>query len=262
MDDFKNVLEPQIMHDTILVGAGVSGWQFNTGWFTTFAAMAAQTEYPFFNVRNRNSGLAYCNQDTRDQTAYGMQVFQMGVQFFGPQIHSQAFNTTTAQPTDPAVIEEIHTALWETELPRHASITLRVNQDDRLKINCAMVSAGMGPVGGGMGHGDANQEYNMPTSRTEPYYAVMKGCTSNGVAEGSNRWPFAIPLDVPRRATLSAVIRLSEYGRQMLLTMLGPHSYYNPNGEQEGVTKLSCLFGVRVMLTVKRYVQQRGEYHA
>lgn len=259
MQDFMNVKEPQILHDTILIGERVANYQFNAGWFTSFAAMAAQAEYPFFNVRNKNSGLPYCNLDTRDQTAYGMRVYQMGIQFFGPQIHTQILAQTDLQPADLWAIEELHTSIWETELPRHCSISLRVNQDDRIRINVGMASAGIGPTGGGMGHGDINQDPIIPAQRVS-YPSIMKGMTAQGVPDHTNQWAFPYPLDVPRRATLSAVIKMSEYGRALVAQMLGPHFYPIVSGGS--VNAYPCMFGIRVMLTVERYVQQRGEYHA
>jgi len=228
---------------------------FNDGWYTTFAALGAANEVPFFNVRNRNHHLAYNNQDTRDQTAYGMKVYSMGVSFWGPQIATQF----TDIEGGIGYAEEIHTAEWEADLPQHAAAILRVNQDDRLKIQCCMAPPGYGPSGGGMGHGDPNVAIFEET--TNP--ATMKGMTGMGVPDIDNQWPFPEPIDVPRRASLSVVIKFSEYGRQMLQTMSGPHRlYFQPDPASPISEAPYCCFGIQVALKVKRYVQQRGQYSA
>lgn len=253
--EFLNVLEPQTLIDTVLIGPSVASMQFRDGWYTSFANFGAALEIPFFNVRNRNHGLPYNNQDTRDQTAYGMKVYNLGVCFFGPQVATQFLEAPNA-PGGYAV-EEIHSAVWEADLPEHASVILRVNQDDRLKAQCAMVPCGYGPVGGGMGHGDPTQDVSYLPSYIP---STMKGCTTGGIADLGNKWPFPEPLDVPRRATLSAVIKLSDYARALLAQMTGPHGLWAQDVRGQGVV-LPSLFGVQISMTVKRYVQQRGEYH-
>jgi hypothetical protein len=254
-ENLMNVLEPMTLYDTVLIGDYVDSMKFNDGWFATFAALGAANEIPFFNVRNRNHHLAYNNQDSRDQTAYGMQIYSMGVTFFGPAVATQFQDVEGTM----SYAEEIHSATWEADIPQHASATLRINQDDRLKINCAMAPPGYGPSGGGMGHGDPT----VPTFGETTTAAIMKGMTSMGVPEVNNQWPFPVPLDVPRRASISVVIKLSEYARQMLQIMDGPLSFAicnNSDGEYGQL--VSCMYGIQVSMKVKRYVQQRAQYSA
>lgn len=255
--NFKNVSEAQLLYDTVLVCNDVNDWEFHDGWTTTFALLGAQIEIPFFNVRNRNHGLPYNNQDTRDQTAYGMQIYSMGVSFFAPQIASQLFESGRTQ-WDVDCVEEIHSPIWEADLPRHASITLRINQDDRIRHQVAMAPPGYGPFGGGMGHGDPNQWGADAASQDIP--SIMKGATTQSVPENTNRWKFPVPIDVPRRATISAVLKFSEYARQLLQTMAGPGDlWFWDSDNHVSLVKSSC-FGIQLSLQVKRYVQQRGEY--
>lgn len=251
-----NVLESQTLYDTVLVSPFVDYMKFNDGWYNSFAGIGAANEIPFFNVRNRNHHLAYNNQDTRDQTAYGMKIYSLGVTFFAPQIATQFHDIEGGA----SFAEEIHSAVWEADLPQHAAAILRVNQDDRLKIQCCMSPPGYGPSGGGMGHGDPT----VPTFEETTNPAIMKGMTGMGVPDLNNQWPFPEPIDVPRRASISVVIKLSEWARQMLQIMVGPLRYvFAPaaGGGQIDET-LYCMFGIQVSMKVKRYVQQRGQYHA
>ena len=258
MNDFLNVTESQILYDTILVCPDVPNWEFNDGWFSSFAGIGAAIELPFLNVRNRNHGLPYNNQDTRDQMAYGMQVYSLGVRFFAPQIASQFLSAERV----PTTQEEIHSGIWEADLPRHASVTLRLNQDERLKLQSCMAPCGYGPFGGGMGHGDPNN-WSDTTGGQYPA-SIMKGCTTMGMPELTNQWPFPEPLDVPARATVAVVIKLSEYGRQLLQAMAGPLElmfWGSPTSMKYQHLKNSC-FGIQVSMKVKRLIQQRGQYHA
>lgn len=258
-ENFKNVSEAQTLYDTMLVCPDVNTWEFHDGWTTTFADLGAMIEIPFFNVRNRNHGLPYNNQDTRDQTAYGMQVYSMGVSFFAPQVATQML-LIDRHDVDVSSAEEIHSAIWEADLPRHASLTLRINQDDRIKHQCAMAPAGYGPFGGGMGHGDAEEWASDVAAQESP--AIMKGCTTMGTPDLLARWKFPVPLDVPKRATISVVIKFSEYARRLLQFMRGPLDIMLWDYDNQGwIAKPTC-FGIQVSLQVKRYVQQRGDYHA
>lgn len=258
-DNFLNVKESQTLYDTVLVCEDADHWEFHDGWFTSFLTLGQAIEIPFFNVRNRNHGLPYNNQDTRDQTAYGMQIYSLGVSFFGPQIASQ-WLLSDRHTVDVDCIEELHTAIWEADLPRHASVTLRVNQDDRLKQQVCMAPAGYGPFGGGMGHGDPSNWSADTAGQQLP--SIMKGCTTMGAPELTNRWPFPVPLDVPRRATISAIIKFSEYGRRLIQFMRGPLQLGFFNKADGDFRYKPACFGIQVSLQVARYVQQRGQYHA
>lgn len=251
-----NVKETQTLYDTVLIGGYIDAMEFHDGWFSTFAAIGAANEIPFFNVRNRNHHLAYNNQDKRDQVATGMRIYNMGVSFFAPQVATQFFQILlNAGGIEYA--EEIHSAVWEADLPQHAGAILRINQDDRLKISCAMAQPGYGPCGGGMGHGDPTR----PISNTPTAPFTMKGMTTQGVPEITNKWRFPEPIEVPRNASLSVVIKFSEWARQLLQTMSGPLNYglQEPGGGE--FKARYCTFGIQVSLGVERLVQQRGQYH-
>lgn len=250
---FENVGENWTLYDTVLCGGYTSSMSFNDGYQTTFAAMGGLNSVPFFNVRNRNHGLAYNNQDTRDQLPWAFRIFTIGVSFFSPA--TVLYRNNAGVPRGPQNIEQ---ALWETELPKHASLVLQTNQDERLKINTLMTPSGSGIVSGGVAQGDPELQIvgNVtPASALQSY--------SQGVPELTNKWGFPNPLDVPRRANLSVTIRFSEYGRQLLQTMPGPFfQVFRADGSAGTYTFKNGMFGIQVVLGGQRLVQQRGQYHA
>lgn len=250
---YRNVPENWVLYDTCLIGGYANSMNYHDGYFPTFAIAGAQNGIPFFNVRNRNHGLAYNNQDTRDQLPWGFKIFTIGVQFFAPQ--TVLYRNNAGVPEGAQVIEQ---NLFETELPKHCSLTLQTNQDNRLKINSLMAPSGMGIVGGGVGQGDV--ESNLGTAN---YINPVMGGFSQGMPELKNKWGFKNPLHVPRRATLSARIELNEYARALLGAMPGP--YYQPFQDIAADGTLSFhwgMCGIRVVLGGQRLVQQRGQYSA
>lgn len=242
-----NVEETFPLFDTV----GVTGYLDSIqptppGWFPTFAAAGAANDISFFNVRNKATcGLAYNNQETRDQTAWGYLLRAIGVQFFAPP--------SAIQIDDNNYQESLHSSLWSADLPIHSSLTLSINQDDYLKVNTQMCGAGIGPTFGGYG-----QYGTLSVSGT----GVAQGSQTNGESMLKNMWHFPDPIGIPRRAAISAKIKFSEYGRRLLQALRGPHShqFYGPAYAQ--AIKLYSFFGIRVILVGQRLVQQRGELHA
>ena len=244
---FANVPEAWTLQDTILVTGQALALDWHDGYFPTFSIAGQANNFPFFNVRNRNHGLPYNNQDTRDQMAYAFEAWSLGVDFWAPQIQTQF----SGLPPDTAHSQM--STVWQCDIPRHASVTFNINQDERLKTQVCMAPSGMGPVGGGVAQGiqaAAGGGVN-----------VIKGVTSMGDADITNRWKFPNPLRIPRRAALSAVIQLSEFGRNLLQAMPGPFHYRFYDDQGADAMRWSC-FGITMTLTGKRLVQERGQYHA
>jgi len=248
----ENVAENWVLYDTVLIGAQI-GQQLNftDGYQATFAALGGLTRVPFFNIRNRNHGLAYNNQDTRDALPYALRIFTIGLQFFAPSV--ACYRNAAGVPIGPQSAE---IDLWATEIARHASITLQTNQDERLKINAQMTPAGVGTVGGGVAQGDAQQ-------LTSTYMNVHKTNISGGVAQLTNKWGFLEPLEIPRRANVSVVVEFSEYARNLLQAMPGPMlNPFRDDADDGSYYFAGSVAGMRVFLGGQRLVQQRGQYHA
>lgn len=254
---YENVVENWTLYDTVListlVGAQDTPISFSDGYFASYAALGAANEVPFFNVRNRTSGLAYNNQDTRDTMNYGMKIFTVGVQFFSPC--TSLYKNVEGAVMGQSVTEQ---TIFATELPKHCSLRLNTNQDERLKINALMASAGIGAIGGGVAQGDRTDDtqvaFNSPN--------VVKTNFNQGVSMLNNRWSFRNPIEIPRRANMSVTIKISEYGRQMLGAMVGPKNQPFQDVAHDGSVYFSPgMCGIRVLINGMRFVQQRGQLH-
>jgi len=247
---FTNVGENWKLYDTVLIGDYAEDMDFHVGYFTTYAALGAANVIPFFNVRNRNHGLAYNNQDTRDQLPYVFHIYSIGVTFWTP-------STTDYAAYDPAIVgaQVKNHHIFSVELPKHASLLLKTNQDERVELSALMAPAGYGIAMGGLAQGDPEASYTYPN--------VSHFNFNQGIAEWGNVWGFRKPLEIPRTANLSVEINFSEYARQLLQGMIGPH--YQP---MQDVANDNSFFGaascsgIQVTLQGKREVQQRGQYHA
>lgn len=251
LKDFDNVPENWKLYDTVLIGPDIQRLSFHQGWVDTYLALGSLTEIPFFNVRNRAHGLPYNNQDTRDSLPWVFKIFTIGVEFFAP--NTNLFRDDQGAPVGEQMSEQ-HVFL--TELPKHASLTIQTNQDERLKINCLMAPAGVGPVASGFGK-QSRQIFS-----TNANWNAAKGGFTQGVPQLTNTWGFPNPLEVPRRANLSCKVTFSEYGRALLQALPGP--YYQPFRSVTGVGWYFSpgVCGIRVILGGQRQVQQRGQYHA
>jgi hypothetical protein len=251
MQGFANVPEALTLYDTVLVTQHILKW--HDGWFTSFLAAGQANSFPFLNVRNRNHHLAYNNQDTRDQMPYAMEVYSIGVDFWGP---SQAEIESGGE--FGMIYQQNHASIWMVDLPRHASIKFNVNQDEKLNAQCCMVPSGMGPVGGGVGQGVMAYAEGFTGGTPNP----MLGMTTMGMADITCRFKFPNPIQIPRRASISAVVTLSEYGRQLLQSLVGPWQYVFKDWESGRELFKWMAYGITVSLQGKRLVQQRGQYHA
>jgi hypothetical protein len=242
----KNVSEAWEIYDTVLVSAYYAAQQ--NGWFSSFTNFGNAGVISFFNVRNRQVGLSWNNQDTRDQMAFPVKAYGFGITFFGPG------SKTLLSPNDEAA-DDLSAHIWEVELPRHIGVELQINQDIHIETNSMMTPAGYGTVGGAYGRGNIGELYPLPISP-----AITVGFNSQGSPLLNNRWKFPKPIQIPRRANISARLRISEYATQMLNSMPGP--WGNPFRGDQGIETRSALFGVRIHIVGQRQVQQRGQYWA
>lgn len=296
----KNVREQIILTDTILISKWVGRMSNRpTGWYTSFNELGRAGVLNFVNVRNRSipGGVAYNNQDARDQLPFPMRVNTIGVKFFAPAAASlftacrnMGSTTVDREPypdsefDDPPYTqlinrEELHCAVWEADVPNNCSFLLRTNQDIRLKSQIAMLGSGYGAVGGGWGWGSPGDLYmaaynatptpsisHDPTPPTTGAYASNLETIQHGEADLRKRFPFPIALELPKRANLSIEIKLSPYAREMLQAMTGPYWMHAPRifGSETGLVSISkaAMFGVHVTIQAERLVQQRADYHA
>jgi len=242
----ENVIESWVMYDSVLCCADLSTYfTYRDGWFTSFDGMSATATIPFFNVRNRNHGIMWNNQDTRDQLAYVMKIYSIGVSFFAP-------STSTYTASSSGEQRYAHDC-WEAELPKHCSLALQTNQDVRLEIPTIMAPPGYGIQAAGVAQGDVETAWSIPPT--------IKNNFNQGMPELTNVWGFKNPLEVPRRANLSVKIDLTEYARNLLDAMPGPY-YQRLLTTGAMWSAYPGVFGIQVTLGGVREVQQRGQYAA
>lgn len=247
---FENVNESWVMYDTVLIGGYVNSLSHHDGYFPSFGILANSASIPFFNVRNRNHGLSYNNQDTRDQLPYVLKIYSIGVSYFGPS--TVCYRDTAGVPAGP---QRSELDCWESEVPKHTSLTLTTNQDDRLKIASLITPPGYGAMVSGIAQGDIETDFSYP--------GVVKATWNQGIPELTNKWGFRNPIEVPRRANLSVRLDMSEYCRGLLDVMPGP--LYQPfqSIADDGTYAFKWgMCGIQVAIGGIREVQQRGQYHA
>ena len=250
--EFYNVGEEFTVYDTIAVTPDLDTLsQQPPGWYGTFAAAAGATIHSFFNVRNRgNCELAYCNLDGRDQFSFAFQADSISVGFWGSGF---AFFDIVGGWSR----HSLQNALWQAALPFEASLTLRVQQDDKLKLNALMASPGYGPVGGGYGDLSGIAESAIAGSQHP-----MMSAQTQGVAGPMARIKFPNKINIPRRANVAAELNFTQYGRAVLTAMTGPGVVIQYATNPSDTYSVPVMFGITCALHGRRLVQQRGELHA
>jgi hypothetical protein len=248
-DEFYNVAEQYTWYDTIAITGQLSSLSKQPpGWYATFAAFSAATLHSFFNVRNDSTcDDAYCNLDARDQTPFAFQAREISLAFWGTSFNQQTYSTLTRY-WQPGV-------LWQAALPFHSSLTLRIQQDDKTKLNSLMINPGYGPMGGGYGQQGASTQY------TGVYPGVLS--QTQGVPAPAARIKFPNVINIPRRASIAAELNFTQYARALLAALPGPGSWtYYQDTEGWSPVTYPVMFGVTCGLHGRRLVQQRGALHA
>lgn len=252
--EYLNVAEAFTLTDTVLISDHVTALSTPVpGWFSTWALAGAANKWPFFNVRNRAiCDLAWNNQDTRDTAAFGMRIKSCSVRFFGP-MHGDPAEIIG---TTPYFIDHYEAGpIWESFIPFNAALVLRVQQDEKLKANCAMLNSGAGIVMGGFGEGGIAADW-VPANSVVAY-------GNQGEPHQKNKFGFPEVIDIPTRASVSCDIILSDYARSLLQHQTGPGQIIFSNSIQPASTDAyPAVFGVQVELKGQRLVQQRGQLHA
>lgn len=255
MKAYANVAENVLLYDTVAIyNDGVKSFTNPAGWFQNYAQMGTANEINFFNVRNREIGLPYNNQDSRDQMPYAFRCHSIGLTFWG-NAFTQAPSWSTDQTFSP---EDAVGHIFCNDLPRHAGITLRVQQDDRLKTHALFTPAGYGAFGDGYGRGAPS---TLPNNTNQNGYDHTAGVITQGLPELGARWVFPIPIDIPRRGTVNVKLIFNEYARQLLQAIPYATVWQGINDGVDDVQGNPVFAGIQVSLGGERLVQQRGQYH-
>lgn len=249
-----NVSEQAVLYDTIAITEDLPNLAKQPpGWFETYALFGGAVDHSFFNVRNRgNCEAAYCNLDTRDQTAFAFRATGIGLswwaQTIGPETEAVAGTTQVDRKHLPS-------AIWQLDLPIHASLILKLQQDEKTKANAAMLVPGYGISGGGW-QNFAGGVASGAVPETNHFSAA-----NQGIPAPSAVYRFPNIIDIPRRANLSAVLSFSEYARQLLQAMPGPGTFVS-GLLLEAPVRAPVMVGVTAVIYGRRLVQQRGALRA
>lgn len=251
--EFYNVGEEYTWYDTVAIRQDLDQLSKQPpGWYTTFALFSGANQHSFFNVRNTaNCDDAYCNQETRDLTAYAFQADSISCSFWGSGYCNQQF----AYPATPYARLWLPNALWQAQLPFESSLTLTVQQDDHVRLNTLMASPGYGPWGGGWANqGNAGQAV---VTTNHPNISWQ----TQGLPRPSARFRFPNRINIPRKAAMKVELSFTAYANDLLSGMPGPGTttYYNTSDQS---AEYPVMYGITVGLHGRRLVQQRGELHA
>lgn len=253
--NFMNVKEQWFLYDTVAVSPWVDTLSHPIpGWYNSFASLGNDSSISFFTSRNKSIGLAYNNQESRDQVPYALIADSISVFFISPACSSQLGSLD--QGTYRGRIDTM-SAFWACEMPQHSSFIFRTNQDERLKMNCMMAPPGYGDVGSSMGQGNISAQGGIGGSVSP---------VGTGRSHMKFRWEFPTGIGIPRRATIGVDLQLVEWARTALQTVWGPgnNEFYTTQDDGSTWTKVYkySMFMIQVLITGRREVQQRGQYHA
>lgn len=272
--DPANVIESAQLYDTIIVCPSMFGAEGQVrGWFNTFNAFATARDHRFFKVRTEGTAnLAYTNMESADSMNFPFEAYSMGISFFSPASNFMAgIQLVPEQGGPPSVmpgrIDPSAGHLWKFELPRHAAIVLKTNQDVRVEVPCYAAPPGYGPTGGGA----ALEQNTMPgpngvySFKNYKQHSTLNTFGTQGVPIITNRFKFPNPLIIPKNSTIEGELVLSEYARTLIGSLMGPQNYVFANGNVAVGTNMATFFpmrfGIRLSLFGKRMIQQRGQYH-
>lgn len=267
-----NVAEAWPIYDTLCVTPTFYGTEsINLGWFNNFAGFAAKETHSFFMGRTLGQiGLQYTNKATVDRVDFAYDAFSIGVRFKAPAVR------TLAKLTGGAIHERDHFSAhwWETELPTHCALQLKVQQDIVAEGPAMMFSPGYGSTGSGASFDHEEVVAQGPNGVINANYPpVMNWSMTQGVPTLSNRFAFEDPIGIPRTGSIEAILHVSEYAREVLSTFgagvggaAGPLNYvFIDSVAADGTPTYSefpTRYGIQVSLMGVRYVQQRAQYHA
>lgn len=252
-----NVAEGATLYDTILCGADIPGLYPSCQFFATMAALANANELSFFNTRNQSmSHKSITNMDAIDRFSFPFLIDSIGVQPFvlAPigRTPEHGGEVPVEQLTDEQSII-LGPLYWMTEFLKHCSVTVKINQDEKLVTMADMLPAGFGLSGSATSDPLWNQN-NFTQSGILVY--------SNGRTHIKNRIPMPKPLEVPRGQTVTVSIVPSTKARNDL-RVLSPGFANSRDFENSEVIgqQINGFVGLRVSLMGTRFVQQRGQLH-
>jgi hypothetical protein len=263
-DNPANVVESAALFDSIVICPVFYGQEARVpGWFTTFALFAVAREHKFFKSRtSATANDAYTNMESSDSLTYPFVAYSMGLSF-----HAPASNITAKEHIHgglPYAPDPVPPHVFQFDLPNHAAVSFKTNQDTRAEVQAYACPPGYGPIGGGAAL-EQNYIRGINGDGRKPFKAraAIQTIGTQGVPIISNRFPFPEPLPIPKNASIEGQLHISDYARDLLMALAGPYSFVFQTPTE--ATNPAALFPMRYVITLslfgKRLVQQRGQYH-
>lgn len=262
--DRINVREAAAIYDTVILCNEFYGTEDqNRGWFDSVDAFGQQTSHSFFSLRTEaTAGLAYCNKQSADSMDFPFEAYSIGCAFAAPGVRTLGNNADVATWT---YLQSQFAHWWETVLPRHCSLELKVQQDTILELPSLAASPGYGPSGGGASFAHDDLGYSAPNGTANAgYYPVMNFAMTQGVPTLKNRFPLGKkPVGIPRTGTVEAIVTISDIARYEMQQFVDCEMYYMfPTDTPTEFSKHPARLEIQVSLLGQRLVQQRGQWFA
>lgn len=267
-EQFKNVAEPWVLYDSLVIcpSDGMKGSEQNTtGFYTTYSTFGQQQKHTFFKSRTEGMvGLEYTNMQSADSMDFAMEVYSIGLAFVAPGVRVQG----EISAGDITSIDAGVNHWFDTELPRHCSISLKINQDILCELPAMQCSPGYGMTGGGASF--AHNAYQLGVDSN--YLPVMNFTCTQGAPYIKNRFQFTKrdeqtgeivpnPIKIPRTASVEMILELSDTAMAQLQSFNGPYNYISNNSNGSAIVAYPQRSIVQASMAGKRLVQQRAQYH-
>lgn len=237
---YQNAVEDWPLYDSVLIASNVDQLYKNSGFLTSYAALANFAEIPFFNTRNKSVGVQYCNMDSANKMPFVYHLEEIGISFHSPLGSYQAGGGTPPRT-------ELSDAFFSADLYSHCGFIFKVAQDEKLVADCGSM-----PDGEGIKGWAGNQ------SESTSLQFVSNQTFSQGEAEVSLNWKFPKPISIPRDQTIEGKLVLSNDARTALTKMVGPGLL--PLADT-GIDTAPQAALIKVTMYGKREVQQRNALH-
>lgn len=235
-----NVTEAWCLYDTLQIRKDAK----DVEGYTTYRALSALEEVPFFTTRNRSEvGLAYTNKDSKEALPFAFHIYSLGVSFVAAPPLAK-LPEGEIPPTAEQIAEWDSGRIFEAIMFRHCGVTVKVREDERLAHTVELAPPGTGGF--------------FYTAGAAP---SMVQAFNQGWPDLANRWKFPEPIRVPRNTIVKADLRFSGYAKTVLNRMVGPGDMDLYNSETQAKIAVPRCSMIRVSLIGKREVQQRGELH-
>lgn len=237
---FANATEAWAVYDAAQIRSDI---EMDKLGYKSYAAMGALDEWPFFDQRKSDVGIAYTNRDSNETLEYVFHAYSLGVRFVPAPCIVEPQGQSNGADHNHLVHQILNQALLE-----HVGLVLRIQQDDKLIHQATLAPDGAGPSGISIGI----------QGGVAPFAGAGAYCSTNGEPLLANRWKWPDPVSIPRGATFSVRLRPSKYLKALMSIMPGPGDLTFDNGTAHKIPACALM---RVDLIGKREVMQRNQLH-